>query len=356
MLPSKALFSVQKSVLIFLILFSCVLGNPLTRRQFSLIRKGLEKAAEELLGSDDKTKPADILVQEKYDEKNMTYYHAGDKSLPVFLSYGLNNIAKKVHVLLRGEDYMNPQDEHTFIVLKQLASDAAQYTVHSAYVENLSSLATGAIKWFDNLVEQKKNVKPLLYQMGNAEMQARSLRSFRPLCDWIGFLLLCDSPKDIAPIRKDRGEPMIEDEEETGAPLTWWMAQSSTEEEAMSPSAGGMKSKRQLPPNSTPKPVPTRKPESSSSRIVSKSAKSKPQVKAEATKTDLRDNNLGDGKPDEYVAKQEEETTPVVNKGNVNQEGQGRSFGKYDPKKHNDESSSSKKKHKKKHRKHNLRD
>ncbi|ODM98663.1 Bacillopeptidase F [Orchesella cincta] len=341
-----------------------VLGNPLTRRQFAEIRKRLEQAAEEQLNSEDLIKQADILIQEKYEEKNLTYYRGDDKSLPVFISWGLNNVAKKVHVLLRGEDYLNPQDEHTFIVLKQ-SSDPNQYTVHSAYIDNVNKIATSAIQWFGNLVEQKKNVKPLLEQMGNNEVQARSIRSSRPLCDWIGFLLLCDGPKNVKPIRKERVYPLPADIEDTD-PLVPWMVGGSEEEGAAQNDAGAPKAKRQLPPNSgpvvpvatpvfsAPKPSGSSSGSKAASKILSSSGKSKVKVKAEASKAEVLDNSLDREVKEEKVVvakpvKQEEEISPPAAKV---KEPEGRSFGAYEPKKQTEDSSSSKKKHKRKHRKH----
>lgn len=109
-------------------------GNPITKKQFGKVAKLLEEEIAKEFGSDDADQYADIVRQKRYDKKDLTYYHIGDASEPVFVSYGLGHIGKKIHVLLRGEDYINPRDRNNFVVLRQMSSDAESYSVHLAHI------------------------------------------------------------------------------------------------------------------------------------------------------------------------------------------------------------------------------
>lgn len=131
-----------KSLKIFVIIWVLVafisppstLGNPITKRQFKKVVKLLEESIQTEIPSDDADQYSDVLFQEQYDKKNLTYYHAGDKTLPVFISNGFGNIGANIHVLLRGEDYINPKDQNDFVVLKKVGSPEGAYSVHRAYI------------------------------------------------------------------------------------------------------------------------------------------------------------------------------------------------------------------------------
>lgn len=111
-----------------------ITGNPLTAKQFALVKKKLQASIESKYASDDNAKHAEIVIQTVFGPKNLTYYHRGDKQQPVFISFGQGQVGQKIIVLSRGEDYNSQKDKNSFVVLRQQSSQADSYTVHVAYI------------------------------------------------------------------------------------------------------------------------------------------------------------------------------------------------------------------------------